>query len=344
MKKIFYSLAGEGLGHSSRVLSIIESMKDVEFYIFTWGEAFNFFQKQNLKNLHHITPIPFGRNKNNKISYLKTLFNFYKFHNESKIDSLYIKDLYYQIKPDIFISDFEPLLPRIANDLKVKLISIDNQHRFSRCYSSDMPLNLKIYCKLAGYFVEKWVPNPHSVIISTFNHEIFKESNNVYLTNTFLRNKIEQTKPTVNDFILVYYKGSMGTKILDILSELNLNIKIFGCPHKHYNFDYYDIDQDNFIKFLASCKAVIGGAGNQLLGEANYYGKPIFCIPEPNQQEQSVNGYFIEQMKRGICATHQKLTKELVVDFLNKYKCINQISDNGTYKAVEIIRKFLNEK
>lgn len=344
MNRVFYSLSGEGLGHCSRVYSIIETAQDIEFHVFTWGEAYEYFKKLNYPHLHEIAPIPFGRDSENRISYFWTVFNFLSFIIKAPFSILKILSLARKLKPKLFISDFEPVLPRAAKLGGYKLMSIDNQHRFSRCSSEGMPWSLRLYCILTGFFVETWVPRPNKLVISTFHHDVVKKIDKTVLVNTFLRSQFEKIKPTVGDYVLVYYKKSMNHKILEILQNLGLKVKIYGCPHKGYGFEYHDISYDEFVKDLAGCCAVIGGAGNQLLGEANYYGKPFFAIPEPNQQEQYVNGYFLEKMGRGVCVPNDNLNSDKVVNFLNNFKCKDGTGENGVYKAIEEIRSLLDEK
>ncbi len=41
--RIFYGVAGEGLGHASRVLSVIDHLPECEIHVFTFGKAYDFF-------------------------------------------------------------------------------------------------------------------------------------------------------------------------------------------------------------------------------------------------------------------------------------------------------------
>lgn len=344
MNRVFYSLCGEGLGHCSRVYAIIESAPDIEFHIFTWGEAYDYFKKLNYPHLYKIAAIPFGRTAKNKISFIKTIPVFLKFISQVPKSISNILKLAKELNPSVFISDFEPVLPRAAKLGGYKLMSIDNQHRFSRCSSEDLPFNLRVYCFITGIFVETWVPRPNKVVVSAFHHETAKKIDKIVLVNTFIRKEFDKLKPTKGDYVLVYYKKSMNKKILDILQKLNVKVKIYGCPYKEYNFEYHDISYNKFVNDLAGCSAIIAGAGNQILGESNYYGKPILAIPEPNQHEQYVNGFFLEKMGQGICVFDNELSEKVVSDFLNTFTCREGTGINGVHKAVKEIRGIIDEK
>jgi UDP:flavonoid glycosyltransferase YjiC (YdhE family) len=52
---------------------------------------------------------------------------------------------------------------------------------------------------------------------------------------------------------------------------------------------------DEFIADLASCKAVISSRGQQLIGEARYFGKPPLVVRMPKQHEQEINARYTKK-------------------------------------------------
>lgn len=336
---IFYSLPGEGLGHCARVLSILDYL-EAEVHIFTWGEAYDFLKKENYPYLHKITSLPFGRNKKGKISTVKSIVNFLKFIKNYQESFDYCISQYHIHKPDLFIADFEGVLPRAAKHLNQYYLSIDNQHKFSRCDLSDLPFKLRMHAYGMGFYTEKLMPNPELAIVSTFYHSATKKYGNTILTNCFLRKKFEEITPSTGNYILVYYKQSMGEQILDLLKDQN-NVKVYNFPYKKYHFQYCELSNENFIRDLAGCKALIASAGNQLLGEAIYYNKPMFLIPEPNQPEQSINVFYIKKMGYGDYTNDP--IQEQIDNFLNNLTYKNEKHINGVHEVVDIINKYLYE-
>lgn len=346
MKRIFYSLPGEGLGHAARTKAIIDRLEH-EVHIFTWGEAFDFFKKQNYPYLHKIAGIPFGRDSKNKIQIFKTIKNFISFLFKYRKSFKEILEFYEEIQPDLFVVDFEPILPRVARKIKAKYLSIDNQHKFSHCKIDDLPTNLRFFAYWMGMYTEINVPDPTEIIISTFYHSAVKKTGNVTLVNCFMRKEFDKYKSIAGDYILVYYKNSCGPKILEILNELDIsNVKVYNCPEQNrkYGFEYHDTSNESFIAALAGCQAIFCGSGNQLLGESAFYGKPIFTIPEPNQPEQLINAYYVDKMGYGAYSELENISTEKVVDFLNTFKQRQCTEANGVDRAVEIINQYLNEK
>lgn len=348
MKKIFYSLAGEGLGHCSRFLALLDFCpKEWEIHAFTWGEAYDFLKKQNYPHLHQVDSLPFGR-VNGKISVIKTAFNTIKYCGKFVSSYKYALKTMRQEQPDLCISDCEGIVPRVARKLRIPCISIDNQHRFSRCFSVDLPFYLRMWSWAMGLFAEWLVPYPKLAIVSIFYHAKIKKMNNkTVITNCFMRKQMEDIEPTNGDYILVYYKSSCGPKILELLSKTNEKVKIYGhsnvfmgyeiCP----NFEYCNIDNDNFIRDLAGCKALFCSSGNQLLGEAVYYGKNIFTVPEPKQPEQYINAFCLKQMGFGEFCYWEDLDNDKVWNFLNSLKDRKPNGINGSRQAVDVIKKVL---
>jgi uncharacterized protein (TIGR00661 family) len=62
--------------------------------------------------------------------------------------------------------------------------------------------------------------------------------------------------------------------------------------------DFRPASNDGFLRDLAACRAVFSTAGNQLVGEALYLGKPVLVMPE-NTSEQRVNALALEHMGAG---------------------------------------------
>lgn len=345
MKTIFYSLAGEGLGHACRTQAIIENLPDYQVHLFTWGEAWEFFHRQGYPHLHKIVGLPFGRKANNAISLWKTAINFMRFRSKCRSSMRYIVEHAIIHKPCLFVCDFESVMPKAARYFDKPLLSIDNQHKFSRTIDKDIPLDLRFFAFLMGLYAEWLCHRPDLAIVSTFYHSAVKKKycKRTLLTNCFMRKSVEEIKPSVGDYVLVYYKPSVGPSMLDALATTKEKVVVFNCPpeFRKHPLDYHLVGGDSFIKALAGCKAVFCAAGNQLLGEAVYYGKPIFTIPEPNQPEQRINAYYVQKMNYGMTTAIEHFMPQMVVDFLSHLdKYDNRSNLNGVHVAIEQIRQY----
>jgi uncharacterized protein (TIGR00661 family) len=349
MKRIFYGVAGEGLGHFSRCLSLIQALPEYEIHVFTFGEAYAGFKRINYPFLHKIDGISWGRNKNGIIKPIKSLINFTTFWLQSydrHAKAVWRKAK--ELKPVAIITDFEPILARLKRKCRVPLISIDNQHKFSHCTIHGVPLRLKLYCWITGIFVRAYIPVPNHIIISTFHHDQVKKLN-AKLVNGFIRQEIIQEPRIEEDFVLVYAKHSIFPKLLECLPNNRFHFKIYGLnqpgPNIKFNggggHEYCHTSSANFARDLVRCKAVICTAGNQLLSEAVYLKKKILTIPEPNQTEQAINGFYLERGGLGINCDVKYLTRELIVGFINNFSPKEYGSDTGVQVTANYIRELI---
>src|SRR5690606_32652307 len=98
---------------------------------------------------------------------------------------------------------------------------------------------------------------------------------------------------------------------------LDLPVVIYGTPYvgKVDNLDFRAPGNAAFVRDLAGCRALLGTAGNQSIGEAIHFGKPILALPE-DAFEQRLNASMIERMGVGMRGDLGKLTPSDVDRFL----------------------------
>jgi uncharacterized protein (TIGR00661 family) len=101
-----------------------------------------------------------------------------------------------------------------------------------------------------------------------------------------------------------------------------------------------------FLEDLAACRALISTAGNQLVGEALYFGKPMLVMPE-DCVEQRLNAAELERLGLGRQISGNMLTSEVAHAFLadlERYR--NNIASrarDGRAEALELIERYLDE-
>lgn len=76
MAKIFYSLAGEGRGHATRVRAVIQDLEqEHEITVFAPGDAYQLLQpahRNTAVTLHHLPGLGFAYGRNRQLDYVKT--------------------------------------------------------------------------------------------------------------------------------------------------------------------------------------------------------------------------------------------------------------------------------
>lgn len=354
---IYYGVACEGLGHATRALALHEQLKeDFDIFFFSTGAALKCLQ-DNCLPAEEIPGLAF-RYTNNKISFTKSAASGCSFVANLGATVQRVLDTCCKChKPDLVIADFEPVMPRVAKKLGVPLISVDNQHRFSRCKHPEIPMKLKAYAASAGLFTELLVPNPEMAIISCF-HVGWLDDNvkkryakNTHCVGGFFRSSVTEQEPWDTGFILAYTRPSIEKAVFQYL----LHSKVPSIMYAHGQTQEQFVENvqikpvgPSFSEDLAKCNGVISTAGNQLLAEMCYQGKPSILLPEPNQWEQDINARIAEQMTIAKRCTPEDLLKDtsfkLMLHFFNQQHSsfTPHVHPNGAKKAAHLIREFLN--
>jgi hypothetical protein len=96
---------------------------------------------------------------------------------------------------------------------------------------------------------------------------------------------------------------------------------------------------------LASSSALISTAGNQLVGEALFLGKPVLAFPEARNFEQYINAHFLAQSGAGAWAEMEKVTPGHVTGFLDQLETyrgsIQRSRMNGLPATMDVLRRYL---
>lgn len=314
MAKIIYGVSGQGFGHSTRSREVLKYLTNAghQVLVLTYDQALFFLQKD-----FDILEIPgVGLSyKNNKLVYWRTIYkNARQLVKQSRHWDKIMKRVN-EFEPDLFITDFEPLTAILAKLKNLPLISIDNQHQLTNTkisvtkkYRKDLLADkLVIKSMVWGakyYLVTTFFPTP-----------LVKK--NTFLFPPLLRQEILDLTPTRGDYFLVYQNSDFSHIVSVIKKFKNYRFVVFGTSNvgQDGNIEYKSYDSsDQWLKYLAGCRAVIGTSGLSLITESLQLGKPYLAIPVKRQIEQVINAEYLEKMNYGrFCF---QLTHGLLAEFI----------------------------
>ncbi len=346
--RIFYGVNGEGLGHASRTLSVVDQLTDCDVHIFTYGAAYHYLKKTGYPHLHRVDGLMFSYRKQ-RVDYLRSLGKaayFYWTGLKSNIEQ--IRREAKRLQPRLFVSDFEPSIARAAHVCHRSLVSVDNQHRFVHCRMTGLPRALRTYARAAAWATRLMVPAPDHVVIATFHTDgEVVDSQRVTLTPGLLRKAVEDTPVSNQGFLLAYLRPSVADAVLQTLVDCPRDVRVYGVADTPKR-DYYQRRgirllplSPSFVRDLASCDRLIGTAGNQLICEARYFRKPLLAIPEPRQYEQHINAWYVEHHQLGMQCPVERLSRETVCRFLSRGLTASPGAQNGVHQVVKVIRNCL---
>ena len=331
--KIAYGICGEGQGHAGRSSALIEELsKDHEVHIFAGAEAKSLLSMFGFPRINEIPSLRFIH-KNGKIQLFKSAIEWWRFQKRTKDDIARIESYLISNKIELVITDFESLIVQAAKKVKVPIISVDNQHKFLM-RQKGLPLRLQLYAFGAGIFTRMLIRNPNLIIVTTFHDNQGKG----YATNVMVRKEYAAMNVSDQGHVLVYIKPYLADKILPVLKEIPTTFLVYGSG-KNINEKNLIFKETSAIQFgldLAAASGVICCAGNQLIGESRYFGKPILAIPVPGQDEQLVNGWCVKQEKIGDFCTIDDFSVEKVKHFIHTMSPFPR-SENGVHYVKKII-------
>jgi len=306
--KIFYGICGDGMGHAGRSIALIERLTSLghRVFIFSFGDGVRLLTKFGYA-AQLIEGLRFQQTASGAVDTLRTARSLpsYFARRRSSIDL--IVQTARREHPDFFITDFEPLTAIAASMEKIPCVSLDNQHRFCHPLESFFPLYLHWYCAAAGSFVRWWIKHTSMNIVATF-HDCPRS------------------------------QSAIGRRIASLASGLSEPLLAYGFdgpPAAH--LQYRPLDDPGFAEDLASCRAVICLAGQQLLAEARFFGKPVLAIPMPNQHEQEINARYVRAERLGDFCPIGSLTRERIARFLDQQYAPSQ-RPNGVDQVLDLLR------
>lgn len=325
MATIVYSVNGEGRGHATRVQAIVEMLIPRHRFILLASEdAYDHFRGEYHDHPYvKVSPIPGLRFKyhGGRLSYIRSFFGSLPFLWNLSRSVRAVERVLMREQPDLAITDFEPLLPRAASRLQVPWMSLDHQHFLSVSDFRSLPFSMRWQSRFLRCSVGLFYRGQISEAVSSFAHlPTRKGCEDVVRIGVLIRRKIQLVKYQVTNagHLLVYIRGAAPDRFWEALSKIEKPIYVFGkCPPPVLpNLEYFGIQNEKFIRHLANCDALITTAGNQLVGEAFYLGKPVLAIPECGNFEQCVNGWLVSQSQGGWSVHFEQITPHVLSQFL----------------------------
>lgn len=349
--KILIGICGIGKGHCIREYEIAKELirRGHKVKILTYNEGINFFKDTGIDTYNVYVPmILFKNGKFDWIDIIKR--NIFKFLPGTIKNIKVFRKLKEEcFIPDLCISDYEPVVSRIAYKLKKPFINIDQHSKFIYMkeesidgYSCDEEKNrLTLFFPSCDYkYIVSFYKLPTELLPK--NVEILYPVIRSDLTQMIVPEK-KQKK------VLVYFSKYIDISIRQTMEEV---IKIFNNFNEYqftiYSTEYYDKncekgknvvikpnERKQFVEDLSTSLCVISTAGHTLISEALFCGIPLFLLPLPTF-DQHYCGKFVKENKIGYSS--DEITVENLKEFLsnlenykeNIKKCENLVKPMNT--------------
>lgn len=373
--KLIFGVCGIGRGHIYRQLPIISHfVKTSKVAIFAFGESYVFYKDffENNSNVKiFLVVVPWIHGSEVGINYQKTSSEPFNKKNNFISQNFATMGKAYEFfagKPDLVVSDYEPVSAQYSYSLNVPLITIDQQSKYFYDGYPDQLDNLSSVEERAR--LNLFFPKADARIACSFfqppSNKITYGDFKITIMPPVIRNDVVKLKTTVRelpDRVLVYL--SPYSSFVQNASEVLAILAKFP-KHSFYLFvsresDFKKIKQQlpknikvdfhgdrEFFNALRSAGSAICTAGHMFISEMMFLNKPIYAIPLQTY-EQKYNAKIIED--NGFGVARPKIDFNSLRDFLasitkfkhnimsNKNILLNK--ETGQVQIINLIEKML---
>ena len=307
--KILYAIQGTGNGHLSRardIIPILQRKGTVDLLIS--GKQADVELPYHVKYRFDGMGFIFGKKGG------VDLFSTYKelnFKNlMTEVNQLPVEDY------DLVISDFEPVSAWACFYKNKPCIALSHQ---SAVIAKGTPQPKKkdfFGISLLKYYAPSTVQ--YSFHFARFSDTMF---------TPVIRREVREMKVTDNGHYTVYLPAYDDERLMENLSQFpDVKWEVFSKHNKKAfkkgNVSIRPINNEAFLKSMASGRGVLCGAGFETPAEALFLGKKLMVIPMKHQYEQKCNARTLEYMGVPVIKSLKEKHHSKISDWIKKGKVL----------------------
>jgi uncharacterized protein (TIGR00661 family) len=348
--RIAYGVHGYGRGHATRALAVLEALgARHDIRVFAGGDAHDL-----IRTRLPVTRVPClglcyrGGKRDTWLTFRNNLPLLLDLVRRGPGLEAVASDMR-AFAPDVVICDAEPWTNFAAQQLGVPRIGFDHFGVLVHCRVA-LPFAdwlESFFDRMAYRWLMRW---PERVLVSSFFQAKPRHSG-VKLVGPLLGEHLRQFQPTLGEHLLVYFNqgtSQLSRRMLQTLGSLGSEVRLYGLGREGREgaITYRAPMREGFLRDLASCRAVLSTAGNQLMGEAMALAKPVLVVPE-STVEQRLNAREIVRMGIGESLSPAELDREAILGFLGRAdryaQRASELASDGRARAVEWLERWVLE-
>ncbi len=317
MARILYAVNGDGYGHATRAHSVAAALLQR-------GHRVRFLA--SLRSAEYLrSAFPglvdetFGlciRYTQGRAERIRTLLdNLRRATSEWSAGRSAIRRAFREFRPELVVTDFEPLTVFYARRFDVPFVSVDNQHLLTHC-DVDRPAGLRRDVMNAYLTIRLYYGGARRYLIPTFIRAPVRYQP-AEVVDPILRPMVYDQRTVRGDFLLAY-KGAGGDhdqfrETIESFSRVPVRAYGFGITGQRGSVTFKAPSVEGFLGDLSQCGGVISSAGHSLACECLHLEKPMLLVPIAQQFEQTLNAYHVEKLGAG------RATERLSVAVMNEF-------------------------
>jgi uncharacterized protein (TIGR00661 family) len=322
---IFYSMAGEGRGHATRVRTLTELLRERHrVVLLAPGDAHDLLEPAYRGTDVEVRSIPclrFAYDARHHVSWPRSAGLTLRYLRGLGALKAELSALFRAERADLLLTDFDPGAPRAAEAIGLPYVAVDHQSFLWAGDVSWLPGRLAVHARAMGLGIRAFYRRQaHTVSSSFFRPEPRPGVSDVTFVGSMLRAGLLAARPERGAHVVAYCRRQMPANVLESLAASPAEVRVYGLGERPDDgpLRFRPISEQGFIDDLASARAVVATAGNQLLGEVLYLGKPVLALPEAGQTEQLINCHFLARMGGGEWVRPHRLDAATLRGFLER--------------------------
>lgn len=349
--RIAYGVMGYGRGHAMRTMSVLPAlMREHTVTVFAGGDAYEVLAPRF--PTVRIPTIGYQYSDAGTHSLRRTLARNFSPMSDLLFGGAGIAQVEEEFRVrgiQAVISDSEAWTHRVAQRVGLPRISFDHVGIIAYC-QPHFPPDLWALGMRDAWGYRSLMGVPERILISSF-YPATPAYPQVKLVGPMLRDEVLAATPQRGDYLLAYFNKGEHQYLPHVdraLRLLDCKVRVYGTRHRGVdeNLEFRAPSVAGFVADLAGCRAVLSTAGNQLIGEALHFGKPILAMPE-KAFEQRLNAHMIERMGVGLAGDLMCLTPSDVDRFLgdaDRYAANTaEHRGDGRAAAIDTLQGWLGE-
>ncbi len=321
MARILYGVQGEGRGHATRSLRVLQALihEGHDVLILTGGDALPVLESALGNRVLEIPLLRYHYNPRGSLCAWRTIVRNLGPLRKLALRNPVLESAVRRFAPTAAVSDFEPLTCRLARVFKLPLLAVDHQHFLTETVLPRVPgarnaVKLFAY-RLGTQLLSGW---PRRMVVSSFHHFPRRRGSRAVFVGPFLPEDVRRLSVRDAGHVTVYLKRPHYLEaLLPVMKAApDRDFELFAAWEEEWtrtlprNVKLRPLDREGFLRSLAASHALIATAGNQVMGEAIWLGKPALAIPEPGVLEQELNARALEDSGCGAVCVLDAFTSE----------------------------------
>lgn len=349
--RIVYGVHGYGLGHATRSMSVLPALcRRHEVLILAGGDAY-----QAMRHEFPVSPVPAlsyrYRSAGKRSTFLTLRAGIPVLFDVLDRGPSYsmVENQVREFAPDLIITDAEVWTSWVGKRLEIPRISFDH-YGLLAYFSPPMGFVDRMLNARDARIYRLMLNNPERILVSSF-YDAPPNRSGVRIIPPLLRKEVMEQKASDGEHLLVYLNNGRHLyteRIHRALSQLGIPVVVYGTPRvgREDTIEFRPRGTESFLEALASCRALICTAGNQLVGEAIHYTKPMLVMPE-DCVEQRCNASAVERLGIGRQTDLDSLSADMIEDFLSEESefraNMESTARDGSKEAIQAIEEFAAE-